>query len=263
MWHEFPPYVPVAKRRAQAAQEIAKRRKQGQAIAPIVIEGRTIAQTFWGKAWCDNLESYSDFANRLPRGRSYVRNGSVIDLQIEPGKVKALVRGSDLYKVSISIAPLPASRWREVKTRCAGAIGSVVELLQGKLSDSVIGQITDQQGGLFPSPREIEMSCSCPDYAGMCKHVAAVLYGVGARLDRQPDLFFRLRRVDHLELIEEAVSSAGKKKTTRKKTLAAADVADVFGIELAETEPAAPPKARKPKKPAKSARRPSKPRKPR
>jgi uncharacterized Zn finger protein len=249
MWYAFRPYVPVAQRRAQAVREIEKRRKKGQAIAPIVIEGRTIAHTFWGKAWCDNLESYSDYENRLPRGRTYVRNGSVVDLQIQPGQVTALVSGSELYKVNITIAPLPQKQWHTFKSRCAGQISSVVELLQGRLSKSVISLVTSHDGGLFPRPGEIKMSCSCPDWAGMCKHVAAVLYGVGARLDHQPELFFRLRQVDHLELIEEAVSGAGKKTATRKKTLAAADVAGVFGIEFAEPEaddaPAAPAKPKR------------------
>jgi uncharacterized Zn finger protein len=271
MWFEFRPYVPVAQRRAQAAREVAKRRKKGQVISPVVIEGRTIAQTFWGKAWCDNLESYSDYENRLPRGRTYVRNGSVVDLQILPGKVTALVSGSELYEVRITIAPLPKAQWRALKVRCAGQIGSLVELLQGQLSKSVIGVVTSREGGLFPRPGEIQMSCSCPDWAGMCKHVAAVLYGVGARLDQQPELFFRLREVDHLELIEEAVTGAGKKTATRKKTLTETEVAGVFGIEFAPPEAdAAPPAPAKPKrrqagapaaKPAGAGRRSPKPRK--
>src|SRR5262245_26056051 len=242
MWFEFRPYVPVAQRRAQAAREVERRRKKGQPISPVVIEGRAIATTFWGKAWCDNLESYSDFANRLPRGRTYVRNGSVVDLQISSGKITALVSGSEMYEVTIHIEPLPASQWSEIKSRCAGQINSLVELLQGKLSKGVIEIITARDGGLFPKPREIDLGCSCPDWAEMCKHVAAVLYGVGARLDHQPELLFLLRQVDHLELIEEAVSHVGektvaeKKTATGKKTLAQADVASVFGIELAEPE---------------------------
>jgi uncharacterized Zn finger protein len=247
MWFEFKPYIPVAQRRAQAAREVEKRRKKGQTVSPVVIEGRTIARTFWGKAWCDNLESYSDYANRLPRGRTYVRNGSVVDLQIEPGTVKALVSGSELYTVTIHIDPVPEAQWRSIKARCAGQIGSLVELLQGKLSKSVIEIVTAHDGGLFPKPREIHLGCSCPDWASMCKHVAAVLYGVGARLDHQPELLFKLRQVDHLELIEEAASQAGKKPAgTKKKTVAASDVASVFGIELAELEAAAPKEKAKP-----------------
>jgi len=236
MWYSFRPYVSVAKRRAQAAKEVQKRQKKGQIISPVKIEGRTIASTFWGKAWCDNLESYSDYANRLPRGRTYVRNGSVVDLQIQQGKIIALVSGSSLYKISIDIAPLLEAQWRSIKSRCAGQIGSLVELLQGKLSKAVMDVVTAHEGGLFPKPGQIKLACSCPDGARMCKHVAAVLYGVGARLDHQPELLFVLRKVDHLELIEEAVPRAGKKATSGKKTIVASEVASVFGIELAEPE---------------------------
>jgi uncharacterized Zn finger protein len=253
MWFEFRPYVPVAQRRAQAAREVEKRRKKGQPVSPVVIEGRAIARTFWGKAWCDNLESYSDYENRLPRGRTYVRNGSVVDLQIKPGKVTALVSGSEVYKVAVDIDALPARQWESIKARCSGQIGSLVELLQGKLAKGVIEIVTAHGSGLFPKPSEIHMSCSCPDWAGMCKHVAAVLYGVGARLDHQPDLLFVLRKVDHLDLIEEAVSRVGEKdagkKAAGKKTLAQSEVADVFGIDFAaDAIPAPAPATAKPKR---------------
>jgi uncharacterized Zn finger protein len=244
----------VAQRRAQAAREVQNRLKKGQKISPVVIDGRAIATTFWGKAWCSNLESYSDFSNRLPRGRTYVRNGSVIDLQIEAGKITATVSGSELYDVEIDIAALPAKAWESIKARCAGQVGSLVELLQGKLSKGVIEIVTSHDGGLFPKPREIEMDCSCPDSAHLCKHLAAVLYGVGSRLDHSPELLFVLRKVDHLELIEEATTRAGTKTATSKKTLDAGDLGGVFGIEMAESEAA--PTARKPraaKKPTKKA----------
>ena len=221
-------------------RELEKRRKKGLPVSPIQIDGRTIARTFWGKAWCDNLESYSDYENRLPRGRTYVRNGSVVHLEIKPGKITAIVSGSELYEVEITISALPASTWKRVKSECAGQIGSLVELLQGKLSKSVMDVVTRHNDGLFPKPAEIAMKCSCPDWAGMCKHVAAVMYGVGARLDESPDLLFLLRKVDHLELIADAVDAApatGKGKPRGKKTIAAGDLADVFGIELTEPEP--------------------------
>jgi len=261
MFFQWRPYVPVAQRRAQAAREMEKRRKKGQNVSPVVLEGRTIASTFWGKAWCDNLESYSDFENRLPRGRTYVRNGSVVDLQIHEGKIKATVSGSELYDVKIDISVLSAKEWQSIKKRCAGQVGSLVELLQGKLAKGVIEIVTAKADGLFPKPSEIKMSCSCPDWAGMCKHVAAVMYGIGARLDKQPELLFLLRKVDHLELIEEAASRVGEATAkTKKKTLAESDVASVFGIELAgteETEPAVKPKRGKAK--AKTAEKTSKP----
>jgi uncharacterized Zn finger protein len=235
----FQPYVSVAERRRQARREMEQRRKQGLKVAPIVINGRIIAKTFWGNAWCENLESYSDFANRLPRGRTYVRNGSVVHLEVCPGKVSALVSGSELYSVEITIASLPAPDWKRVKRACVGQIGSLVELLQGQLSRSVMDVVTRRGEGLFPKPTEISMECSCPDWAGMCKHVAAVMYGVGARLDHEPDLLFLLRKVDHLELIAGAVDSTRSPSKVRgKKIIAAGDLADVFGIEMARSEPA-------------------------
>ena len=235
-WYQFKPYVSVAQRRANAAREVARLAKKGRTILPIQIDGREIATTFWGKSWCDNLEAYSDYESRLPRGRTYVRNGSVVDLQIAPGCVTALVSGSSLYTVTIKIKPLAAENWRCLKSQCAGQIGSLIELLQGRLSKNVLNLVTQREKGLFPKPAEISIDCSCPDWADLCKHSAAVLYGVGARLDHEPTLFFKLRKVDHTELLEAAI--AGPALTTSvqrgKKTIAASDLADVFGIELAE-----------------------------
>ena len=231
-WWGFRPYVPVAQRRAKALRKLQQLTKKGQKVSPVQTGGRTIASTFWGKAWCDNLESYSDFSNRLPRGRTYVRNGSVLDLQIEPGVVTALVSGSELYRITINIKPLGASAWKKVRTNCGREIGSLVELLQGNLSKSVMQIVTERDHGLFPAPREIEMSCSCPDWAGMCKHLAATLYGVGNRLDHQPELLFKLRQVDHMELIAQAATPVAKQGAAKKKTIASSDLAAVFGIEL-------------------------------
>ena len=234
------PYVPVAKRRAQAAKEVAKRQKQGKSASPVVIEGRKIVDTFWGEAWCDNLERYSDYENRLPRGRTYVRNGSVVDLQITRGAIHALVSGSNLYEVKLSIAPVDGARWKSICRDCAGAIDSLVELLQGRLSKGVMERICRQKDGLFPAPREIQLSCSCPDWAGMCKHVAAVMYGVGARLDRQPELLFVLRGVDEKELIAQAGKSiprAAKGTAAGAKVLRGSeDLGDLFGIDMAVAE---------------------------
>src|SRR5438105_3284278 len=155
MWYSFRPYVTVAQRRAKAAKEVQKRQKKGQTVTPIIIEGRAIARTFWGKAWCENLESYSDYANRLPRGRSYVRNGSVMHLAITKGKVEALVRGTETYTVSIAITPIARRRWETVVRECSGQVGSLVELLRGKLSKGVMEIVTNRERGLFPAPKEI------------------------------------------------------------------------------------------------------------
>lgn len=253
-YYGFAPYVPVAERRAKARREAEKMGKKGKQLSPVVIEGRQIAATFWGKAWCDNVESYRDYENRLPRGRAYVRNGSVINLQIARGKVTALVSGSSLYKIEIAIAELPKNQWETLKRACAGQIGSLIELIQGKLSKNVLEIITRKDGGLFPKPAEITMDCSCPDWAGLCKHLAAVLYGVGAKLDSNPELFFLLRGVDHHELVAADVSAiTGGGAAAGVATLEESSLASVFGIELDGAEEAAKPAA-KPvaKKPAKA-----------
>ena len=239
----FRPYVSVAEKKARAAKAIARvAKKRGRAAEPVVIQrrGRGVATTFWGKAWCDNLERYMDFANRLPRGRTYVRNGSVVDLAIAGGTVEAFVAGSELYTVTVHIAQLKRPRWRRVVARCTGRIASLVELLRGELSGEVLAVLADAKEGLFPEPREITMACSCPDWAGMCKHVAAVLYGVGARLDEKPELFFTLRQVDQTELLSSATSGAiSRAGAGAGKRIAAEKLADVFGIEI-EAEPPAP-----------------------
>ncbi len=249
----FKPYVPVATRRAQAAREVAKRQKKGQTVSPVRIEGRAIASTFWGQAWCTNLESYSDFDNRLPRGRAYVRNGSVVDLKIEKGRIKALVSGSSLYEIQVDIARLPEQHWRALKKQCAGQIGSLVELLQGKLSKAVMERVTDRDQGLFPKPKEIKLRCSCPDYAGMCKHLAAVMYGVGNRLDSSPELLFLLRGVDHAELIEQAIPAAPLKAKRGSPTIAASELGAIFDIEIDDAPTPRPAATSRKKRTAKKA----------
>lgn len=243
-YYSFRPYVSAAERRRKAeaaARKLAK--KSGRPLAPVNLTGRQIATTFWGKAWCDNLEAYSDFANRLPRGRSYVRNGSVIDLQISRGRVEARVQGSALYTVVIGFSPLRPKRWREFKDRNAGKVTNLLALLQGRLSKDILADIADRDTGLFPSPQEIDLDCSCPDWADMCKHVAAVLYGVGARLDEKPELFFTLRGVDMEELITAASATATAPEagaTAADTALAGADLTEIFGVEI-ESAPAPSP----------------------
>jgi uncharacterized Zn finger protein len=233
---DWPAYVSVGEQRLRAQKELAKLKKRGDQVAPVVVEGNKIARSFWGQSWCSNLERYSDFASRLPRGRSYVRNGLVVDLQIAKGRIAAKVSGSELYDVTITIAPVAAKRWRSICSDCSGSIGSLVELLQGRLSRSVMDRVCRDKDGLFPTPGEIRLSCSCPDSARMCKHVAASLYGVGARLDEAPRLLFVLRGVDEGELL----AGAGQNLAASKPTPAAAkllddgDVAALFGLDMAE-----------------------------
>jgi uncharacterized Zn finger protein len=231
-WGEWGRYVPVAERRAKARREMDKLRKKGKNIQPVTIDGRTIARSFWGKGWCDHLESFSDYANRLPRGRTYVRNGSVCHLDIRPGHIEAIVSGSELYNIVVRIKELQAATWTSIKDKCTGRIGSMLELLQGKLSDQVMAIVTDRHHGLFPQPGEITLDCSCPDWAGMCKHVAAVLYGVGSRLDSQPELLFLLRDVDAQELIAAEVALPDAAAVTAGDALADDQLGAIFGIDL-------------------------------
>ena len=234
-WNQWKPYVPVAQRRANALRRMNKLRGKGKDIQPVQIKGRTIARSFWGKGWCDHLESFSDFDNRLPRGRTYVRNGSVCHLGIRSGRIDAIVSGSELYNIRIKIKKLKPATWKTVKKKCAGRIGSMLELLQGRLSDQVMTVVTDRKEGLFPQPSEIELSCDCPDWAEMCKHVAAVFYGVGSRLDNRPELLFLLRDVDAQELIstEMAVPSV----VASGDALDDDQLGDIFGIELDVASP--------------------------
>lgn len=197
----FPRKVTVAERQAKARRSAAALEKKGAPLAPVVGRGNKIAQTFWGRAWCENLEAYSDYANRLPRGRSYVRSGSVLDLRIQKGKIEAQVSGTRLYRVEVRIAPLPRDRWRRIADACGGRVDTLVGLLEGRLSKDVVEAVTRRPDGLFPGPSEIQLSCSCPDWATMCKHVAATLYGVGVCLDTKPELLFSLREVDPLDLV--------------------------------------------------------------
>ena len=243
---DWKPYVSVAERRAKAEKAAVKAKKGGATLMPIAPYRGAIAKTFWGKAWCDNLENYSDYANRLPRGSSYVRNGSVIDLQITPGEVRAQVMGSSLYKVSASVTAVPEKQWQTICDDCSGSIDSLVELLQGKLSKAVMERICKPGAGLFPSPKEIKFNCSCPDWASMCKHVAAVLYGIGARLDEQPEVLFSLRRVEVKDLVNQAGAglTPSKKRMAPGKVLDEALLADVFGIEMAAALPPAKRAAR-------------------
>jgi len=232
-------YVSAADRRKQANADIERLKKEGRAITPAIATAQSIATTFWGKSWCRNLEAYSDYETRLPRGRSYLRNGAVVHLAIEEGRVEALVRGSEMYTVEIRVSKLEAERWEAVTRACSGQIDSLVELLRGSLSGAVMQVVTDKDRGLFPAPREIRLSCTCPDVASMCKHVAAALYGVGVRLDAEPHLLFTLRAVDPAGLLATAaVPSGGKRRDLR---IAPDKLGAIFGIEIVEDEPAPAP----------------------
>jgi uncharacterized Zn finger protein len=239
----FGPNVSAAEKRRRAIKAAGSLERKGQKLCPVRVEKGKIAKTFWGKAWCENLESYCDYENRLPRGRTYVRNGSVIDLQIAPGVISALVSGSALYRVTITVKQVEQVAWKALKNECAGRVGSLIDLLQGKLSPQVMEIITRRETGLFPKPSEIGLDCSCPDWAGMCKHIAATLYGVGARLDESPELLFALRGADHLELVTAATESVTAGVSAPRDsfaTLNGENLEEIFGIEI-EPRPSSKP----------------------
>jgi uncharacterized Zn finger protein len=230
-YYGYPRYIPIAERQYLADQEIKALCAKGAKLAPVLIHGRTIANTFWGKAWCDNVESYQDYSNRLPRGRTYVRSGTVIDLQIKEGHVSAKVMGSALYSIEMDIQKLSREKWQGIKRECAGKISSLVDLISGKLSPEIMAVLCRKNDGMFPTPSEIKMTCSCPDWADLCKHLAAVLYGIGARLDTEPELFFLLRGVDQKELLSADVVEAAVTGATTD-VIGDSALKDIFNIDL-------------------------------
>ena len=205
----FAPYVSVAELKAKARKYIEKQAKKGVILSPVELEGRTIAKSWWGKAWCDNLEKYADYASRLERGRRYVRANCVLDLQIGEGEVSATVQGSQSkpYSVTVRIDKLEEAQYERIVAQCSSKIQNLEDLVNGNFPDDLKTLFTEKGTGLFPSMAKIHFDCSCPDWADMCKHVAAVLYGIGSRFDKDPLLFFKLRGVDTDRLIGNAIHS--------------------------------------------------------
>lgn len=231
-YYDFGEYLTVAQKKKNNAGLLKRLLKIDKNLKPVILEGTKITKTFWGKAWCDNVESYQDYANRLPRGRSYVRCGAVVDLQITSGKISAIVAGSSRspYEVSVEIAPLEPTRWVTLKKKCVGKVTSLLDLVQGKLPQEILSEFCNPVSGLFPSPKEIKTDCSCPDWANLCKHLAATFYAVGARLDEDPKLFFLLRGIDETELISETVVDTLTEGLT--SDIASDDLSSVFGVDF-------------------------------
>jgi uncharacterized Zn finger protein len=238
----FPEYVSVGSKRAKAEKKLEQLKKKNPDIQPVIIEGRALAKSWWGKEWNKNLERYADYSNRIGRGRNYVRHSAVLDLKIKPGKVEALVQGSRStpYSVSINIKPVPKKNWATLKQSCKGKMDSLMKLIAGKFPKELGAIFTQKGDGLFPVPKEIEFDCSCPDWASMCKHVAAALYGIGARLDEDPNLFFVLRKVDINDLVTETLKESKKellskaKKKTSRVIEDDSGLSDIFGIDLGQ-----------------------------
>lgn len=233
---EFPPYVSVAERRARATAQMERLKKKNPSIHPIMVSGRKLAETWWGQAWNQNLENYADFRYRIQRGRTYVRHGAVLDLQMSPGLIQALVQGSQSqpYRVKVEVKPLNQDAYSAVTASMQGTIGSLAELLHGQFPKELGALFTKPREGLFPAPEEIAMTCTCPDWATLCKHVAATLYGVGVRVDEDPKLFFTLRGVNLDALIGQAVIHSTHKaaQVDSSRVIKGDDVASLFDIDL-------------------------------
>ncbi|MCF6290071.1 MAG: hypothetical protein L3J03_03625 [Desulfobacterales bacterium] len=235
----YPRYVSVAEKKARAAKKLKQLKKKMPEIRPVVIKGSGLARTWWGKSWNKNLERYADYTNRIGRGRSYVRHGAVLDLAIDSGKVTALVQGTRAkpYEVTIEIKAISKTNWRAIKKQCQGQLKSLQDLLAGKFPKA-LGEIFFTKGkGLFPGPQSISFNCSCPDWALMCKHVAATLYGIGARLDEDPSLFFKLRQADTEDLVARAVKDKTGEllaRTSKKsaRVIDNGDLSAIFGIDM-------------------------------
>lgn len=236
--------------KARVQRELDRRRAAGESLrAEVPAHTRSLSTTFWGQAWNRNLMACSDYESRMPHGRSYFRSGKVLDLDICQGLITATVAGTRIYSARIAIAPLPRETWNRLKSRCQGKIGGLMELLSGSLSDEVMREVTDPEHGLFPAPRDIKLSCTCPDFAGLCKHLAATLYAVGSRLDAAPALLFTLRGTDPEELLtgsaKEAVaaltSDADTADGARTAALEGLDLTEMFGIEPETAAAPSPP----------------------
>lgn len=241
-WMRYPKYVSVHERKERAKAKMKILLKKNPNMQPVIIEGRDIAKTWWGRSWNKNLGNYADYDNRMGRGRSYVRSGAVVDLRISPGLIEGQVLGSYRvpYKIKVVVKDLDAVKWMSIKKVCGGRFDSLRDLLDGNFPKSLEALLVDRENGLFPSPDEIEFRCNCPDWADMCKHVAAVLYGVGTCLDAHPELIFTLRNVVMDELLvdvikDETSNMVRKSSVGSERVIEDSDLSGIFGIEFDET----------------------------
>jgi len=240
-WERYPYVTKAEKMRKAEKTKAALRKKKGVFLEPVEVVGREIARTWWGKSWNQNLERYADYENRLPRGRTYVRSGCVLDLKISPNAINALVSGSRAqpYKISISLNPLHKKIEKALMARSQASLDSMQALLSGDFPSELKELFFAQKTGLFPAPDEIEFTCSCPDWASMCKHVAAALYGTAVRLDEKPELFFLLRGIRVDDFVGEMVKQESQKLIRRAKAkgervIAAneRELSELFGITM-------------------------------
>ncbi len=224
--------------KAKVEETNKKAKKKGKTLEPVIIEGKKIVNSWWGKAWCENLERYADYASRLSRGKRYVKSGAVVDLKIGEGVVLAKVQGTRKtpYIVEVHIDPVDEDKMQTLIDQCTKKIENLEQLVNGTFPEE-LKELFISQNGLFPNPREISFSCSCPDWAVLCKHVAAVLYGIGSRFDQDPLLFFELRGIDVNRFIDTTIENRIESMLENvdkpsNRIIESDDYADLFGLKL-------------------------------
>ncbi|MBO4336878.1 MAG: hypothetical protein J5842_02240 [Lachnospiraceae bacterium] len=222
----------------KAMASVRRAGKKGKDYEPVICRNKrgALCNSWWGQAWCDNLERYADYASRLDRGRSYVRSGTIIDLKIDGGKVTAKVQGRRRtpYKVEVRVGRLSEENCQKIIDRCIRRIESLETLAKGEFPEE-LKELFTEDGALFPTPKEISFSCSCPDWAMMCKHVAAVMYGIGLRFDENPFYFFKLRGIDPDRFIDVAVENRVERMLANAdvvsdRIIEDADFTELFGV---------------------------------
>lgn len=234
-------YISISDQKAMALKSKKRLEKNlNRSLEPIILASTKLATSWWGKMWNTNLERYAEYSNRIGRGKTYVKNELVIDLQIEESKVFAYVQGKrrDPYQIAIYIDPTKPGLIEQIKEKCQGKLDTVEELLEGKFSKEISSIFMIQGAGLFPEPKEIKFRCSCPDYTSCCKHVSAVLYGIGSKLDVNPLLFFTLRGINLDDFLKDVIISKTENildkgiKCKSKRIIDNANIEDLFDIDL-------------------------------
>ncbi len=161
-------------------------------------------KTWWAGRWIAALERLVDPA-RLARGRSYARSGQVLKLEVGPGGVEACVQGSrpKPYDVRIQFRPLDDTAWEKVVGAMADQAIYAARLLSGEMPEQVEEVFAQAGASLLPAAKgDLQTTCSCPDWANPCKHVAAVHYLLGERFDEDPFLMFLLRGRSREQVVE-------------------------------------------------------------
>src|SRR6516225_9973543 len=196
------PRFPKSKPRA-AKGGIKAQTKRGQ-----------FGQSWWAKRWIAVLESF-DIGARLGRGRSYARNGQVLNIDIAKAEVTAKVQGSrpKPYDVTIQVKSLAEKEWAKVIEALSGQAIYAAKLLAGEMPQDIENVFQEVKLSLFPEKLgDLATECSCPDWSNPCKHIAAVYYLIGEEFDRDPYLLFRLRGLNREDLLRRLGKPEGKRK---------------------------------------------------